>query len=384
MKTVQIPMLSMSLLGLCLLSGLDAPPARADFTFGERVNLKSIVPVIDTMDGNIECFSYDGLEVYTSILLKNRPGETDADYDLCVQKRVSTDSAWGPPQNLGPAVNSPKVDAGASISADGLVLYFSSNRAGGYGGYGNDDIYITTRATNDSPWSEAVNIGSPINTSSGDDCPWISPDGLELYFASWRPGGYGDVDIYVAKRATADDPWEEPVNLGPTVNSAYGEYQIVVSPDRRLLFFNDNWMASPRPGGYSSQDIWMTKRASLTAPWEMPVNLGSRLNEATWNWAPRISVDGRTLYYNTARTLDPSTWDAWQVSIIPICDFNIDGIVDAADVCIMIEHWYTDYPLCDIGPMPWGDGFVDVEDLKVLAEHLFEQTTPADPNIETP
>jgi serine/threonine protein kinase/Tol biopolymer transport system component len=376
MKTFQIPMLSMSLLGLCLLSGLGAQPVYADFTFGERVNLKSVVPVIDTADGNIECFSYDGLEVYTSILLENRPGETDADWDLCVQKRVSADAPWSPPENLGSAVNSPKEDTAASISADGLVLYFSSNRAGGYG---NGDIYITTRATKDSPWSEAVNIGATINSSSGDAFPWISTDGLELYFGSWRPGGYGDIDIYVVKRATADDPWEEPVNLGPTVNSEYGEYQLVVSPDRRLLFFTDNWLASTRPGGYSSQDIWMTKRASLSAPWETPVNLGSRLNEATWNFSPRISADGRTFYYNTARTLDPSTWDAWQVPIIPICDFNVDGIVDAGDVCIMIEHWLTDEPLCDIGPMPWGDGIVDVQDLIVLAEHLFEEFPPAEP-----
>jgi hypothetical protein len=59
------------------------------------------------------------------------------------------------------------------------------------------------------------------------------------------------------------------------------------------------------------------------------------------------------------------------VSIIPIVDFNGDGIVDSADMCIMIDYWGTDEPLCDIGPMPWGDGIVDVQDLIVLAEYLF-------------
>ncbi|MBW2175138.1 MAG: hypothetical protein JRF64_11170 [Deltaproteobacteria bacterium] len=58
----------------------------------------------------------------------------------------------------------------------------------------------------------------------------------------------------------------------------------------------------------------------------------------------------------------------------PLIDFNGDGIVDAGDMCIMVDHWGTDEPLCDIGPMPWGDGVVDVEDLKVLAEHLFEDS----------
>jgi hypothetical protein len=57
-------------------------------------------------------------------------------------------------------------------------------------------------------------------------------------------------------------------------------------------------------------------------------------------------------------------------------DFNCDGIVDAADMCIMIDHWGEDYSLCDIGPMPWGDGIVDVRDLIILAEHIYGYIQP--------
>ncbi len=70
--------------------------------------------------------------------------------------------------------------------------------------------------------------------------------------------------------------------------------------------------------------------------------------------------------------------DIWQAPIIPIVDFNGDGIVDATDVCIMIDHWGEDYPMCDIGPTPFGDGIVDVQDLIVLAEYLFEEFPPAE------
>jgi N-acetylneuraminic acid mutarotase len=56
----------------------------------------------------------------------------------------------------------------------------------------------------------------------------------------------------------------------------------------------------------------------------------------------------------------------------PSPDFNGDGIVDSADMCIMVDHWHTDYPLCDIAPAPFGDGIVDVQDLILLSEHLFE------------
>ena len=55
------------------------------------------------------------------------------------------------------------------------------------------------------------------------------------------------------------------------------------------------------------------------------------------------------------------------------------GIVDSTDVCIVVDNWGTDNSICDIGPMPWGDGTVDVQDLIVLAEHLFEEYPPAEP-----
>jgi hypothetical protein len=64
------------------------------------------------------------------------------------------------------------------------------------------------------------------------------------------------------------------------------------------------------------------------------------------------------------------------VSINTVVDLNADGIVDSMDMCIMVDFWGTDGPSCDIGPMPCGDGVVDVQDLIVLAEHLFEEVPP--------
>ncbi|MBL7189862.1 MAG: hypothetical protein ISS70_26330 [Phycisphaerae bacterium] len=74
-----------------------------------------------------------------------------------------------------------------------------------------------------------------------------------------------------------------------------------------------------------------------------------------------------------------SAYDLWQVSIEPVVDLNGDGIVDAADMCIIVDHWGENYSLCDIGPTPLGDGIVDVQDLIVLAEHLFENVN--DPTL---
>jgi hypothetical protein len=52
-------------------------------------------------------------------------------------------------------------------------------------------------------------------------------------------------------------------------------------------------------------------------------------------------------------------------------DLNSDGIVDSADMCILVDHWHTSEPSCDLSPPPFGDGIVDVQDLIAISEYLF-------------
>ena len=88
-------------------------------------------------------------------------------------------------------------------------------------------------------------------------------------------------------------------------------------------------------------------------------------------------MDGSTLYFYAG-----ADWNSvylWQASIKPIVDLNADGIVDAADMCIVVDNWGTNNSLCDIGPTPFGDGVFDVQDLIILAEHLFEEVPLTDP-----
>ena len=370
MRLFEVPMLAMSLFGLGLFSSLDAPPACADFTFGEPANLGPFVGGTEA----VECLSYDGLEMY---IVSDGPGGHGA-IDLWVLRRDVIDKGWGMPENLGPAVNSSGDDDGPSISADGLTLYFYSyNRPGGYG---NNDIYMTTRATKNDPWGRAVLLEPPINrTISGgnDSNPWISPDGLELYFESRRAPGYGESDIWVARRATKDDPWGTPANLGPLVNSPYYDRHPSLSPDGLLLLFCDSpWNDAPRPGGYGNADLWMARRASLSDAWQAPANLGPMVNSSTLDCFPRISPDGRTLHFLSMRG---GRSPIWQTAIIPVVDFSADGVVDLVDLVMLIDNWGSNKTLCDIGPMPWGDGKVDIEDLKVFMAEWEKENPPAQP-----
>src|SRR2546428_9169426 len=71
-----------------------------------------------------------------------------------------------------------------------------------------------------SGWSTPVNLGPVINSVLRENGPAISKDGLSLYFGSFRAGGFGGSDIWVSHRASVDDSWGSPVNLGPTINTA--------------------------------------------------------------------------------------------------------------------------------------------------------------------
>ena len=347
------------LIVVTLLMGI-AGHAEADFVYGTPTNLG---PTVNSSALDITVnIAADGLSLFFT---SDRPGGYGG-WDIWVSTRTSVDDLWGEPENLGPLVNSSAFDYAPNISADGLKLYFNSDRPGGFGW---NDIYVATRTTKDDPWGEPVNLGSPVNSYANDFFPSISSDGLSLYFGSGRVDGFGIDDLYVSTRASTDDPWGEPVNLGGTVNTSANEGFPSISADGRLLFFS-----SFQNGGVGKDDLWVTMRGTKNDDWGTPVNLGEVVNSPEGEGAPSISSDGSTLYFYSDRPGGFGLVDIWEVSIDPVVDLNSDGIVDAADMCIVVDHWGTDNSLCDIGPMPWGDGIVDVQDLIVLAEHLFEET----------
>lgn len=97
-----------------------------------------------------------------------------------------------------------------------------------------------------SSWSAPALIedpAGPFNTSSLDGCPFIAPDGKTFYMASNRPGGNGRLDIWVSKRASVDEPWGAPENVGAPVNSEFDDFCPTISRDGKLLYF-----VSRRPG----------------------------------------------------------------------------------------------------------------------------------------
>ena len=112
------------------------------------------------------------------------------------------------------------------------------------------------------------------------------------------------------------------------------------------------------------------------------MNLGPTVNTASDDIMPNISADGSVLYFCSPRPGGQGMWDIYQAPIIPVVDLNADGLVDTADMCVIIDHWGTDNSLCDIGPMPWGDGMVDVKDLRVFMIYWEQENMPEQPDGE--
>lgn len=211
--------------------------------------------------------------------------------DIWASTRASTDGAWGAPVNVGPPVNSPANDFCPTISRDGHLFYFVSNRPDGCGG---DDIY-TTRLRPDG-WDPVANLGCAVtggpNSAVNEASPFPLPESGEgpvLYLSSTRAG---TMDIYLSEsHGGAFGPAEALSEL----NTSAADGHPNVRRDGLEIFFFSN------RAGSQGNDIYSATRASTSAPWAMPVNLGPNVNSPAAETRPSLSWDGTTLYFGSTR-----------------------------------------------------------------------------------
>jgi len=294
-----------------------------------RSDATNLGPTINTIYhdgmGGTGCMSADGLSLYFG---SDRPGGLGAS-DIWITMRRSLSDPWETPANLGSPVNTGSGENVPTITADGLSLFFHSTRAPGYG---ERDIWVSTRKRTGDTWGEPKNLGPLVNSESSEWSQSISSDGLSLYFGSGRPGGQGSFDVWVTTRATKEDPWGTPVNLGPKVNSSSNDALPNISADGLILFF-----VSERPGGYGGRDLWVTRRATTSDPWEQAVNLGPPFNTSEWDHLPIISPDGSTVYFSSTRPGGHGGEDLWRVPILPqardLRQCDDPGVGTEADTC---------------------------------------------------
>jgi WD40 repeat protein len=235
-------------------------------------------------------------------------------------------SAWSDPVNLGPTINTPFNEAQSTLSKDELTLFFASNRPEGPDDAVLDNnIWVSQRACTDADdpacaWQQPVSLGPPVNTGSNDAGPALSRDGHSLFFFSNRPvGSFGSNDIWVASRADVHDAfgWETAMNLGPGVNTSGFEggpgYFENEEGGAPQLYFNRN--PDPNPPLGLGGDIYVSEQsADGSFGTAVPV---AELNTDATDQRPSIAHNGLDIYFYSSRlgsTPNPSgapTNDIW-------------------------------------------------------------------------
>ncbi|HAG16054.1 MAG TPA: hypothetical protein DCG69_05950 [Bacteroidales bacterium] len=208
---------------------------------------------------------------------------------------------WSDPKSLGQNINSPNTwESQPSIDASGELLYFSSNREGGFGGY---DLYKTYKLT-DGSWSNPINLGPTINTSGHEKSPFIHSDSQTLYFSSDGIPGLGGFDIFYT-RLDSSNQFEKPLNIGYPINSFEDDLGFFVSTDGQNGYYasnrfdeNRSWnlysfqlyeKAKPQKvlfikGNISQEDAHLPSRAKVEI---------KNLNTRTTKEIPVDSISGR-------------------------------------------------------------------------------------------
>jgi outer membrane protein OmpA-like peptidoglycan-associated protein len=207
---------------------------------------------------------------------------------------------WAEPKKISPNINNKYNDAAAALSADGKTLFLYYEEGAG-------DIYISKYQ--DSIWTKPVALNKNINTPLfWETSACLSADGKKLYFTSNRPGGEGELDIYVSELDNNGE-WGKAVNLGPTINTQYHEDSPFIHADGVTLFFSSD--GHPCLG---SNDIF--KSEYKNGKWTKPENMGYPINSIDYDGFFVLSPDKKTGYYSAMREDGVGNADIYEIKFL--------------------------------------------------------------------
>jgi hypothetical protein len=242
-------------------------PLRVDIYEARRPNRDARFgePRLVLRDARAPEISADGLELF---FLREMPpdGSIRPDSDLFVTRRESLDSPFGEPKRII-ELDSPYIDAAPSLTADGKTLYFHSFRPGGRG---ESDIWVATREHGDAPFGSPRNV-SEVNTEHHEQTPSVTGDGRTLYFTTGRTSAKeaagrptapdDDLDIVVSVRDPESGRFGPPRRIEGPVNTPAKEKAPEISCDGERLYYR-----STRPDGLGQSDLWWSQRRRAPAP----------------------------------------------------------------------------------------------------------------------
>lgn len=220
----------------------------------------------------------------------NRVSASDAEKEVfMLAKRDKTGLFSNGEPMMAPFNTTDDNQGGCSISIDNKSLYFAMMRQEG-GLQPNCDLYVSD--FNGAEWSEIRKLSPKVNDPKyWDSQPTIAADGLTLYFASDRPGGYGGIDLYVTRKDPKTGQWSLPQNLGPNINTPGDEKTPFIHSDSETLYFSSNGHF-----GFGGYDIFYARK-NEKGEWAEPENIGSPINSTSDDTGFLVSSDALTGYF---------------------------------------------------------------------------------------
>lgn len=218
--------------------------------------------------------------------------------DIFYSEKV--DGKWSRAENIGNIINTQSHESNLALSADGNQLYL-------YNPENEGDIYLSEK--NGGVWSSPEPLSDAINSSFMENSISISPDKSILFFASNRPGGFGGIDIYMSSTDKKGN-WSKSKNLGPMINTEYDEEGPFIDYDGKTLYFSS--MGRKGMGGH---DIFKTEYDSIADQWAEPVNLGFPINTPDNDVYFVSTKDGKRGYYASVRTDGMGYQDIYMITI---------------------------------------------------------------------
>lgn len=184
----------------------------------------------------------DGLELYLYF------DHIDKFGDLYVSSRKDGSSEFPKPKLCDPLINA-KIETSGCLNEDGSIMIFARRDKVN----SNSDLYVCKKLPN-GKWGPSQKLPPSINTEYNEDFPYLSNDCATLYFASEGHNSMGGFDLFKTEWNVFDNTFSEPVNLGFPINSTDDDRNICVTPDDRVAY-----ISAFRPGGFGDLDIYRIK-----------------------------------------------------------------------------------------------------------------------------
>ena len=232
-------------------------------------------------------------------------GKILKEFFSCSEKK---NGSFGEGDKMAPPFNNAEGEGSPTINLTNDLLIFTQRHTVKLQNstYPNYDLYYSEY--DGFEWSMPKPLPGKINRNdSWESQPSLSSDGRVLFFASDRPGGYGGSDIWYATRKS-DGTWNDPVNLGPTINTERNERSPFLHTDSKTLYFSSNGH-----DGLGGQDIFYS-RMDNKRQWTEPVNLGSPINTENDEVDFFVSLDGKTGYFSSNNYGDKD-WNIYQFEL---------------------------------------------------------------------